>query len=121
MPISARSFVLVVFAPLAGCLDTQPPSQPPVAHVAQPPPSAPPAPRDDAFCDHRLYRCRPNDLSAKSICDYACLFPAHCQDYGPGDYQYCATHPDSFDRRGRYCDPWGNPDWNTYCVAGPLP
>lgn len=108
---------------LAACLDM--PQPPPAANAAQPStsasPPAPPQQQRDAFCDHRRYYCRPNDGNAQQICDYACLFPSHCQEYSPGDYQYCATHPDSFDRFHRYCDPWGNPDWNTYCVAGPRP
>ena len=112
---------LALAAALAGCLDATPPG-PPVANVAQPSISAPtPPPREDAFCDHRRYFCRPNDGNAQQICDYACLFPSHCQEYRPGDYQWCAAHPDSFDRYGRYCDQWGKPDWNTTCVAGPRP
>lgn len=119
MPI--RTFRFVALAGLAGCLETaSPPTTPPEpapAPVQHPEPRA----RGDAFCDHRRYRCRPNDGGAQLICNEACLFPSHCQEYRPGDYQYCATHPDSFDLYHRYCDAWGNPDWDTHCVAGPVP
>jgi hypothetical protein len=109
----------VIALALAGCLDTAPPPDAPLSAVA---PASPPAkqPRD-AFCDHRLYKCRPNDPSAQFICDQACLFPSHCQDYTAGDYRFCATHPDSFDRYFRYCDPWGNPSWDTFCIGGQRP
>lgn len=87
-----------------------------------PDPGPPPtrSPRD-AFCDHRLYRCMPNDPGAQKVCDYACLLPSYCQDYMPGDYQWCSNHPDTFDRYSRYCDPWGDPAWDTFCVVGSRP
>lgn len=106
--------LLLVFA---ACLDTSPPPDAP-APVPVPPP---PKQARDAFCDHRLFGCRPNDPGAQAICNYACLFESHCQDYSAGDYRYCAYHPDSFDRYFRYCDRWGNPDWDTFCARGPRP
>lgn len=102
---------------LTACLDTS--QQPPPDAPAAPTPTAP-QPRD-AFCDHRHYQCRPNDPSSQTVCDYACLFPSHCQDYGTGAYRFCAAHPDSFDPYGRYCDAWGNPAWDTFCVGGVRP
>jgi hypothetical protein len=109
----------LLLAALAGCLDNPLPSAPDTAPAPQP--SSPLKRPADAFCDHRIYSCRPNDPGAQFICDQACLFPAHCQDYSSGDYRYCGAHPDSFDRYFRYCDPWGNPSWDTHCVAGPVP
>lgn len=111
--------IALLSLPLAACAEALPPALPDAA----PAPAAPPEPRPqgDAFCDHRLYRCMPNHPSAQQLCDYACLFPSHCQDYRPGDYRYCALHPDSFDPYYRYCDAWGNPSWETSCVAGPRP
>lgn len=103
---------------LAACLETPPP--PLDAPAAQPSPSMT-RERGDAFCDHRRYECRPGSPGAQLICNEACLFPSHCQEYRPGDLQYCANHPDHFDPYNRYCDAWGNPDWDTHCVAGPVP
>jgi hypothetical protein len=100
---------------LTACLDTAPPS------AVMSTPASPPVTRDDAFCDHRLYSCYPNDPGAQTICDYACLFPSHCQDYTSRDYWYCAMHPDHFDPYYRYCNRWGNPDWETHCVLGQRP
>lgn len=111
-----RTLALALLA-LTACLDSAPP--PPDAPMTSAPP--PPKQARDAFCDHRLFGCQPNDPGAQTICDYACLFASHCQDYSPGDYRFCAAHPDSFDRYNRYCDLWGNPDWNTHCVGGPRP
>lgn len=108
---------------LAACA-TDPIAQPldaPTPTVASPAQEPPPKSQGDAFCDHRLYRCAPNDPGAQHICDYACLLPSYCQDYTPGDYRHCANHPDTFDRYYRYCDPQGNPTWNTYCVGGDRP
>lgn len=106
----------------AACVE---PAPPPLAMPEAAPAAATPAPdtsrRGDPFCDHRRFTCDPLSPTAQQICDDACLFPSHCQDHSPGEYAFCAAHPDYFDRLGRYCNARGNPDWDTVCVAGPRP
>jgi hypothetical protein len=117
-----RNTLLFVLIAGAGCVENSIPL-PLDASVA---PSAATAPESskrplDAFCDHRKFACRPNDARSRQICDDACLFPSHCQDYYPSDHNWCVLHPDSYDRYGRHCDQWGNPDWLMTCVAGAVP
>lgn len=69
-------------------------------------------------CGMAKHACNPLDPASQLICDDACLLPSYCLDYYASDYRYCAAHPDTFDRYYRYCDPNGNPAWNTYCVEG---
>jgi hypothetical protein len=74
-----------------------------------------------AVCDVRKYACDPLDPAAQTACDVACRFEgSYCLDHSDAEYAYCWRHPDSFLRGYRYCDPWGLPDWTTFCVAGPI-
>ena len=75
----------------------------------------------EAVCDVRKYACDPLDPASQAQCDIACRFPgSYCVDHSDAEYAYCWRHPDSFLRGDRYCDPWGLPDWTTFCVGGPI-
>ncbi len=80
------------------------------------------SPDGEAVCDVRKFSCDPLDPSSGPACDLACRFEgSYCLDHTPKEYLYCWNHPDSFYADGyRYCDIFGNPAWNTYCVAGPI-
>lgn len=79
------------------------------------------APRHVDVCALGHHTCLPLDPASQAICDYACLLPSYCLDYYASDYAWCAAHPDTFDHYYRYCDPRGNPTWETYCVEGQRP
>jgi hypothetical protein len=75
----------------------------------------------EAVCDVRTYGCDPLDPGAQGVGDIASRLPgSYC--LGPTDAEHdgCGPHPDAFLRGNRYCDPWGLPAWNTFCVAGPI-
>lgn len=78
---------------------------------------SPESPRWVDICGLSQHQCLPLDPASQRICDDACMLPSYCMDYYPSDYQWCAQHPDTFDRYYRYCDPNGTPAWFTHCIG----
>lgn len=90
---------------LATC--TQTPADPPQAARVLP----------SISCEYRRYECDPSSSTSGMECTWACGVVAHCQEYTPQDVAFCAAHHDYFIDFTHYCDPLGNPSWDTYCVV----
>jgi hypothetical protein len=79
-------------------------------------------PRPDT-CRVADYGCYPADPRADRVCAYLCgqgPRAAHCGDYAPADYTFCAGHPGVLRSKGG-CTLDGLPNWISHCMPGPAP
>lgn len=110
--MSIRTFPILLS--LASCAPSAAPDER-ASESATAQPSAP-DPRATT-CEHIRHPCDPSNASSGSECVWACGVSSHCKEYTPQEIVFCERHPDYFIDPTHYCDVWGNPMWDTWCVV----
>src|SRR5436190_11996419 len=82
------------------------------------PSGVPGAGQGSSACRVSDYSCYPADPLARSTCEHVCGQTAHCQDYTPAEYRFCATHPGVPMGGTKRCTLDGLPSWISHCAPG---